>query len=188
MKNLLVIILFLFVNRVSAEETKDDTFFSVSVSVKSSDSMSVSSQTAKKIETDISNAAEIRLYKKFFFSDDAKSSDVIISISEEQAFGSSDIFIVSADVKDAKSGKILFRTKSSPVNINGSDKASFELASAVTGYLESYRKIVIAERAKKKKKNLRRNHFLTEDCFLTEDFLFIKLSAVSPARQNMHQR
>ncbi len=159
MKKFLVVILFLFVNRVAAEETKDDTIFSVSVSVKSSDSMSVSSQTAKKIEADISNAAEIRLYKKFIFSDGAKSSDVIISVSEEQALGSADMFIVSADVKDAKSGKILFSTKSSPVNINGSDKASFELASTLATYLESYRKIVLEERAKEKKEEPKKESF-----------------------------
>jgi len=150
MKKLLVIILFLFLNRVVAEETKDSTVFSVLVISASSYDMNVSSQTAKKIEADISNAAEIRLYKKFIFSDDAKSSDVIISVSEEQASGSADMFIVSADVKDTKSGKILFSTKSSPVNINGSDKASFELSSALATYLESYRKIVLAERAKEK--------------------------------------
>lgn len=151
MKNLLVIILFLFVNHIAAEEIKkDDMVFFVSVISVSTDVATVSSQTAKKIEADISNAAEIRLYKKFIFYDDAKSSDVVISVSEEQASGSADMFIVSADVKEAKSGKILFSTKSSPVNINGSDKASFELASALATYLESYRKIVLEERATKK--------------------------------------
>ncbi len=141
--------IFLFSFLIIAEETKQD-IFSVSIISVSSDVMSVSSQTAKKIEADISNAAEIRLYKKFVFSKDDKSSDVVISVSEEQASGSTDMFIVSADVKDAKSGKILFSTKSSPVNINGAEKASFELASALATYLESYRKIVLEERAKEK--------------------------------------
>jgi len=151
MKKLLVVILFLFVNHITAEEVKkDSTVFSVSVISVSTDVTTVSSQTAKKIGADISNAAEIRLYKKFVFSDDAKSSDVIISVSEEKVFGSADMFIVSADVKEAKSGKILFSTKSSPVNVNGAEKASFELSSALATYLESYRKIVLEERAKEK--------------------------------------
>ncbi len=147
MKKLLLVILVSIFARVSAEEiTKENQIFSVSIISASSDAMSVSSQTAKKIEVDISKAAEIRMYKKFDFSD-VKSSDVVISVSEEPAFESSDMYIVGAVVKEAKSGKILFSTKSSSVNINGADKASFELASALTGYLESYRKIVFAERA-----------------------------------------
>ena len=145
-----VILLFSFAN-VSAEENKNEIMgFVVSTISVSSDIMSVSSQTAKKIEADISKAAEIRMYKKFVFLDDVKTSDVLISFSEEPAFESTDMYIVSAVVKEAKSGNILFSTKTSPVNINGADKASFELASSLTTYLESYRKIFLAERAKVK--------------------------------------
>ncbi len=150
MKKMLVVILFLFVNRISAEETKDNTVFSVSIISASTDAMTVSSQTAKKIEADISKAAEIRMYKKFVFSDDADSSDVLITVSEEHAFENTDMYIVGAVVKEKASGNILFSIKNSPVNINGSDKASFELASSLTTYLESYRKIVLEERAKVK--------------------------------------
>ena len=150
MKKMFFVFILCMFARVSAEETKEDPVFSVSIISASSDVTAVSSQTAKKIEADISKAAEIRLYKKFVFSDDADSSDVLITVSEEHAFENTDMYIVSAVVQEKVSGKILFSTKTSPVNINGAEKASFELASALATYLESYRKIFLAERAKVK--------------------------------------
>lgn len=150
MKKLLFVFILCMFARVSAEETKDNMIFSVSIISASTDVMTVSAQTAKKIEADISKAAEIRLYKKFVFSDDVKTSDVLITVSEEQVSGSNEMYIVSAVVQEKVSGKILFSTKTSPVNINGAEKASFELASALATYLESYRKIVLEERAKVK--------------------------------------
>ena len=148
MIKIVLLLVFLF-SGLSAGE-KEIFFSNIRISVKSAgtDNYSISSQTAEMLSRDISASAESRMYGKFIFTERASDADVNITVMEETSVENAGNYIVTAQLTESESGKTLYTVKSPPVNVNGSGKASFEIALIVTGYLESYRKIVLAARRK----------------------------------------